>query len=365
MSRNLRVLALAAMCFIALAAVGQASAAKQVKSQLTLNYYSATVSQKTYTSLLAKGTDIAATKNVKGGTKIYMILSLRQAKAFTARGIKVSLVRNKAGLTARQEAALQKSTGYDVWMDYDGPDGFAAYMKQFAIDNKNIASLENIGTTGKGRTIWGIKLTEKAALLPDGHRPSVLYSSTQHAREWIAAETNRRQMAWYADQYRAGNPEIRALLRSTELWFVLVANPDGYQYSFLNPGTRLWRKTLRDNNNNGTIEVGDGVDPNRNYEEHWNYDNEGSSGVQSSDTYRGPSAGSEPETLAMQGLLDADQLRSSRSTTTPSASGCSTRRAGRWRPQPRTTRSTTPSRGTRTTRRFRASSRVSRRTSST
>ena len=171
------------------------------------------------------------------------------------------------------------------------------------MDNKDIASLENIGTTGQGRTIWGIKLTEKAALLPDGHRPSVLYSSTQHAREWIAAEVNRRQMKWYADQYRAGNPQIRALLKSTELWFVLVANPDGYQYTFLNPGTRLWRKTLRDNNNNGTIEVGDGVDPNRNYEEHWNYDNEGSSGVQSSDTYRGPTAGSEPETLAMQGLL--------------------------------------------------------------
>ena len=117
MSRNLRVLALAAVCFIALAATGQASAAKQVKSHLKLNYYSATVSQKTYTSLLAKGTDIAATKNVKGGTKIYVVLSARQAKAFAARGIKLSLVRNKFGRTARQEAALQKSTGYDVWMD--------------------------------------------------------------------------------------------------------------------------------------------------------------------------------------------------------------------------------------------------------
>ena len=77
-------------------------------------------------------------------------------------------------------------------------------------------------------------------------------------------------------------------------------NPDGYQYTFQSPDTRLWRKTLRDNNGNGTIEVGDGVDPNRNYPEHWNYDDEGSSGVQSSDTYRGPAAESEPETQAMR-----------------------------------------------------------------
>ena len=72
---------------------------------------------------------------------------------------------------------------------------------------------------------------------------------------------------------------IKSLLKNTELWFVPVMNPDGYQYTFLNPGTRLWRKTLRDNNGNGTIEVGDGVDPNRNYPEHWKYDNEGSSRV--------------------------------------------------------------------------------------
>ena len=70
------------------------------------------------------------------------------------------------------------------------------------------------------------------------------------------------------------------------------------------PDTRLWRKNLRDNNGNGTTEVGDGVDPNRNYPEHWNYDNEGSSGVASSDTYRGPAEESEPETQAITGLYD-------------------------------------------------------------
>jgi hypothetical protein len=235
--------------------------------------------------------------------KITLVLSSKQANALRKDGVAVSLVRNKFGRTARQEAAFQKSTGYNVWIDYDGPDGFAAELKKIARQNPDIASLEYIGRTTQGRKIWGIKLTEDAKWVKDGRRPAVFYSALQHAREWIAGETNRRLLMWYIDQYRAKNKSIRKLLDSTELWFVPVMNPDGYQYTFQSPDTRLWRKTLRDNNGNGTIEVGDGVDPNRNFPEHWMYDNEGSSAVQSSDTYRGPAAQSEPETRAAIRLL--------------------------------------------------------------
>ena len=79
--------------------------------------------------------------------------------------------------------------------------------------------------------------------------------------------------------------EIVDLLKTTELWFVISANPDGYQYTF--DHERLWRRNLRDNDGNGEITGADGVDPNRNFDEHWNYDNEGSSSSSSSDTYRG------------------------------------------------------------------------------
>ncbi len=302
MTPRLRVAALAVASAVALLAVGTAGAA--VKSNVSLDFYGATVSAKTYSDLLSKGTDIASADNVGANVKITMVLSPAQARALQKDGVSVSLVRNKAGRTARQEAAFQKSTGYNVWIDYDGPDGMAAEMKRIARHNRDIASLEYIGRTGKGRIIWGIKLTEDARKVKDGKRPAVLYSSTQHAREWIAAETNRRLLHWYIDKYRARDRGVRKLLDSTELWFVLVMNPDGYQYTFQSPDTRLWRKTLRDNNGNGTIEVGDGVDPNRNYPEHWNYDQEGSSSVQSSDTYRGPNAESERETRAAIRLLN-------------------------------------------------------------
>jgi hypothetical protein len=79
-----------------------------------------------------------------------------------------------------------------------------------------------------------------------------------------------------------------------------VANPDGYDFTF-QPDQRLWHKNLADNNHDGLITGVDGVDPNRNYATKWGYDNEGSSDSFTSETYRGPSPQSEPETRALDG----------------------------------------------------------------
>ena len=66
---------------------------------------------------------------------------------------------------------------------------------------------------------------------------------------------------------------------------------------------RFWRKTLRDNNNNGVYgDSSDGVDPNRNYPAKRGIDEEGASNSISSGTYRGPYALSEPENLAVDRL---------------------------------------------------------------
>ena len=93
-----------------------------------------------------------------------------------------------------------------------------------------------------------------------------------------------------------------------------MCNPDGYQYTF--DHERLWRKNLRDNNGDGQTQVGDGVDPNRNFPNHFGYDEEGSSSVQSSDTYRGPAALSEPETGPWSDC-STGSASPSRSTGTP------------------------------------------------
>jgi Zinc carboxypeptidase/Immune inhibitor A peptidase M6 len=294
-----RLLVLGCAFVLALALSGTAGAAG-----VKLNYYKATVSQDVYRDLLAKGTDIAAATNVAKGVRLEMVLTPSQVSTLREQGVNVSLLRNSKGQTARQAAAAQLSSGFEVWRDYDGADGLRAYLYDVARRNPQLTKLEVIGTTGKGREIIALKLTQSAREVPDGTRPAVLYTSAQHAREWISPEVNRRLLAYFIAQWRANNKAIKDLLKENELWFVLVANPDGYQYTFQSPDTRLWRKNLRDNNGNGTTEVGDGVDPNRNYPEHFKYDEEGSSSIPSSDTYRGPDEVSEPETQAIVGLYN-------------------------------------------------------------
>ena len=130
----------------------------------------------------------------------------------------------------------------------------------------------------------------------------MLFSATQHAREWIATEIDRRLMYHYINGWANNDTQIKNLLKGTELWFVPVMNPDGYQYTF--DVERLWRKNLRDNDDDGQTTIADGVDPNRNYPEHFKYDEEGSSKIISSQTYRGPGPASERETQAIKCLSD-------------------------------------------------------------
>jgi hypothetical protein len=300
MKRLILGFALAAVMLV----LGPTTAGAKKSSSLSLDMYQATVTQSEYADLLEKGYDIVAAEHQAGGkVELEIVLDKSQLATIESEGVEVDVLKNEYGLSARAFAALQKSTGYTVWRDYDGPDGYRALLHQIAKDNPQIAKLKVIGHSVQGREILALKLSKDARKKRDGTKPAVLYSALQHAREWIAGEVNIRLLQWYVAGWDANDPEIRNLLKTTELWFVPVANPDGYQYTFASPDTRLWRKTLRDNNGNGMIEVGDGIDPNRNFPEHWNYDEEGSSSVQSSETYRGPGAASEPETNAMMRII--------------------------------------------------------------
>ncbi len=253
-------------------------------------------------SVATQGVELADIRHTPSGLRADAVLTRAQRAKLAASGVKVRLMRNRKGQTVQRQAALQAAGGYEVYRSWDEPGGIRDELYELARRNPQLVKLEVLGHTHQGRELIAMKVTQGARGKRDGSRPAVLYSSTQHAREWISTEVNRRLLHYFIDRWQAKDKAIRKLLKKTELWFVIVANPDGYQYTF--DHERLWRKNLRDNDGNGEIAIGDGVDPNRNFAEHWGYDNEGSSPDPADETYRGPSAASEPETQAMQGLID-------------------------------------------------------------
>jgi murein tripeptide amidase MpaA len=219
------------------------------------------------------------------------VLGQRRANALIARGVP---------LEARTAAADASRATAGVFRPWSGPGGLREEFVALADANPVLVKQVVIGKSVNGQDILAFKVTVAAREVPDGLRPAVLYSSAQHAREWITPEMTRRLMHHVIDGFGT-DPQITALLARTELWFVPVANPDGYDYTFSTD--RLWRKNLRDNDGDGQITEVDGVDLNRNFPTRWGYDEEGSSSSPDSQTYRGTAPASEPETRALDGLM--------------------------------------------------------------
>jgi hypothetical protein len=269
----------------------------------SLEVYVGTLDPKQLAELRGAGvdlTDTAMSRDKAGRTTVQVVLSTTQAARLTSKGLNLQ-VRKVGGQDASRALREQSATGWKAFRSYSEPGGIRDELVATAARFPRIAKLETIGRSVQGQPILAVKVTRDAARVPDGRRPSVLYAGAQHAREWITPEMNRRLMHQVLDGYGA-DPAITSLVDSTELWFLPVANPDGYDYTFT-PGNRLWRKNLRDNNGDGRIDPGDGVDLNRNFAYKWGYDDEGSSPDPANETYRGAAPNSEPETTALDKLF--------------------------------------------------------------
>ena len=173
--------------------------------------------------------------------------------------------------------------------------------------------IDTIGTTLQGRPIWGLRLGKTVA--PPDTRPVAFLNSLTHAREPGGMQT----LLYFADDLvtRYGtDPLATYLLDHRVIYLVPVVNPDGYRinqdYYFSTGGVAVGyhRKNARDTNANGQVDRGpDGVDLNRNYGHQWGLNDLGSSPFPTSETYRGASAFSEPETQAQRDIVAALQPR--------------------------------------------------------
>ncbi|WP_317442708.1 M14 family metallopeptidase [Streptomyces collinus] len=284
----------------ALAPIAQAQSGSPSPSDPDeVKVFRADVTRKQIPLLLQAGQDgqeLGEQVTGKGRSTVEVYLTDEQAGKLERRGVHLTERTFSARSEKRVEGASQ-----GVFRPYGGSGGLKEEILRTARAHPGLTKVESIGRTVGGQDILALRLTRDARKSKDGSKPAVLYMSNQHAREWITPEMTRRLMHYYLDGYKS-DKRVRRIVDSTELWFVLSANPDGYDYTFRDPSTRLWRKNLRDNNGDGAISTGDGVDLNRNFPYKWGYDDEGSSPNPTSETYRGATPESEPETKALDGF---------------------------------------------------------------
>lgn len=171
---------------------------------------------------------------------------------------------------------------------------------------------ENPGN-GVGWDLWALRLTNQAV---PGPKPSFLILGSNHAREYVTAEVATRFAELLVGRY-GSDPDVTWLLDHNEVHLVLVMNPDGRKQAETGDGQA--RKN-RDNDfcsNTATR----GIDLNRNFDFMWgNAVCNGSSASACSLSFHGPSAGSEPETQAIQDYMAAifpDQRPDDQTTPAP------------------------------------------------
>ncbi|MFC8291804.1 M14 family zinc carboxypeptidase [Streptomyces sp. NPDC057242] len=296
------ILAAASLLIAGVAAAPVAGARPDDRNADALSVWHAEVTREQVPLLLEAGADAhELTERVpaKGSATVELFLTGAQAGQLRGQGVELAEHALSDGAEKRVAAA-----GDGVFRPYGGPGGLKQEILDTARTHPGLTKAVSIGKTLKGQDILALKISKGAGRSEDGSKPATLYMSNQHAREWITPEMTRRLMHHYLDGY-GKDERITRIVDTTELWFVLSANPDGYDHTHADPANRQWRKNLRDNDGDGRTGPGDGVDLNRNFAYKWGYDNEGSSPDPADETFRGEGPMSEPETRA----IDAFQKR--------------------------------------------------------
>lgn len=160
----------------------------------------------------------------------------------------------------------------------------------------------SVGLSIENRPIYAIKISDNPTV--NENEPQVHMNSLIHAREPQGMMTIMYYMYYLLENYGT-DPKVTYLVNNREIYFIPCINPDGYEYNRINSpgGGGMWRKNRR--NNGGSY----GVDLNRNFGYMWGYNDNGSSPYPSDETYRGPSAFSEPETQAIRNFANSKNLK--------------------------------------------------------
>lgn len=186
----------------------------------------------------------------------------------------------------------------------------------------SLVSWNDIGDSWEKSTAGGspgydmrvLRITNSAI---SGPKPKLFAASSIHAREYAPAELNTRFAEYLLENYGV-DPDVTWIVDYHEIHLLLHANPDGRKQA---ESALSWRKNTNENYC-GATSTSRGADLNRNFPFQWGCCG-GSSASPCADTYRGPTASSEPEVQAFQNYvrsqfpdLRADDLTSPAPLTT-------------------------------------------------
>ncbi|TDM05386.1 MAG: carboxypeptidase [Ideonella sp. MAG2] len=210
-------------------------------------------------------------------------------------------------------AAAQRAASGDV--STQSIPGYACYetveetftaAAGFTTTYPNLAEWKDVGDSWQktqglgGYDMKVLKLTNKSTTGPNGAAKPILFvNSAIHAREYTTAALTLAFARELLQGY-GSNADATWILDHHEVHLMLHTNPDGRKKAETG---LLWRKNTNQNYC-GATSNSRGADLNRNFSFSWNSTGgSGSSGSACAETYRGPSAGSEPETQAIEGYV--------------------------------------------------------------
>ncbi|XP_051548319.1 carboxypeptidase A5 [Myxocyprinus asiaticus] len=179
---------------------------------------------------------------------------------------------------------IPRNTDDFVYTNYHNLNTIYSFMDMLVAEHSDLVSKIVIGQSYEGRPLNVLRFSTGA------NRPGMWLDTGIHSREWVTQASG----VWFAKKIVTDygrDPALTDILNNYDIYLEIITNPDGYQYT--QTKDRMWRKTRKPNPGSSCV----GVDPNRNWDA--GFGGAGSSSSPCSETYRGPSAHSEPEVKAI------------------------------------------------------------------
>ena len=233
----------------------------------------------------------------------------------TARGLRVEIDENSSRNLSDPQLMLETFYG-----GYKSVEEIYAFLDQKVAQFPNLVEKINIGDSWckahpgscvlpspwNGYDLFVLHITNRN--IP-GPKPVFWADGGIHAREIAAPEVVMRMIDYLLNNYDT-NADAHWLVDYHDIWLMPEVNPDGHHIVEAGGGGNspyLYRKNGNNVGGGGcswppTASSHFGVDDNRNFPFKWGCCN-GSSGLVCDQTYRGTSAGSEPEEMAIVNMI--------------------------------------------------------------